>query len=311
MFSKTKVRETRAGRELGLPFHLMIELWIFRVVWLSLPFTAGPVFSAALEDTSDSFRVGVTIGLWVLWAAMLIASMVPRTQTFTALRVIAPAAFVVTLWAAFDATSNAETWQLVLALVAAGIAAAMALRSVVGDEFVDGSSYGDESRFLLSAPGALVLGPIQLVWAAIVGGALAGPLLLLAHRWILGGILLVIGWAIAYFAVPILDRLSHRWLVFVPAGVVVHDKTALREPQLFRKETVAVFGPAPADTTLEDLSLSSSGLALRAKLTEPSKIIPNSRDATVETADIDGWIVSPNRPGAVVAEAKERGFTIG
>ena len=289
----------------------MIELWIFRVVWLALPFTAGPVFSAALEDTSDSFRIGVTIGLWVLWAAMLIASMVPRTHTFTALRIVAPASFVATLWAALDANSDVETWQLVLALVVSGIATAMALRSVVGDEFVDGSSYGDESRYLLSAPGALLLGPIQLVWAAIVAGALAGPLLLLAHRWVLGAILLVAGWAIAFLAVPILDRLSHRWLVFVPAGVVVHDKTALREPQLFRKETVALFGPAPANTTLEDLSLASSGLALRAELTAPSKIIPNSRDTTVETTDIEGWIVSPNRPGAVVAEAKERGFTIG
>ena len=289
----------------------MIELWIFRVVWLVLPFTAGPAFSAALADSSDSFRVGVTIGLWVLWAAMLVASMVPRTQTFTALRVVAPAAFVATVWATIGGDGDLEPWQLVLALVSAGAAAAMALRPSVGDAFVDGSSYGDESRFLLSTPGALLLGPIQLVWAVIVAGTLAGPMLLLSSRWILGGILLVVGWALAYFAVPVLDRLSNRWLVFVPAGVVVHDKTALREPQLFRKESVATFGPAPADTELEDLSLASTGLALRAELTGPSKIVRNSRDTDAETTDILGWVVSPNRPGAVVAEAKERGFAIG
>lgn len=289
----------------------MIEVWIFRVLWLILPFTAGPVFSAAVDDASDGFRVGVTVGLWVLWAAMLIASMVPRTQTFTALRIIAPAAFVATVWASVDSRADAEPWQLVLGLVVAGAAAAFALRSTVGDVFVDGSSYGDESRFLLGTPGALLLGPIQLVWAVIVAGAVAGPLLLLAQQWILGGILLVIGWALAFFAIPILDRLSHRWLVFVPAGVVVHDKTALREPQLFRKETIAAFGPAPSDTELEDLSLASSGLALRVELTGSSKIMRNERSEEVTTTDVDGWVVSPNRPGAVVAEAKERGFTIG
>ncbi len=289
----------------------MIDVWIFRALWLVLPFTAGPIFSAALEDSSETFRIGVTIGLWVLWAAMLIASMVPRTQTFTALRIVAPAAFVATVWAAIDARSDAEPWQLILGLLIAGIAAAMGLRSTVGDAFVDGSSYGDEARFLLGTPGALLLGPIQLVWAVIVVGSLGGPLLLLAQRWILGGILLVVGWALAFFAVPILDRLSNRWLVFVPAGVVVHDKTALQEPQLFRKETIAAFGPAPSDTELEDLSLASSGLALRAELTGESKIMLNERGDNLTTTDVTGWIVSPNRPGAVVAEAKERGFTIG
>jgi len=290
----------------------MFDLWYFRVLWLVLPFTAGPIFSEALSDTSDGFRIGVTIGLWVLWAAMLIASMVPRTQTLTALRVIAPAAFVATIWATVDAGDDVDpTFLIVLAIITSGTAAAAALRPVVGDAFVDGSSYGDEARFLLSTPGALLFGPIQLVWAVITAGALAGPLLLLAQRWILGGILLVVGWALAYFAVPIFDRLANRWLVFVPAGVVVHDKTALREPQLFRKESIAKIGPAPADTEMEDLSLGSSGLALRATLTESSKILRNERASNVEPTEINGWIVSPGRPGAVVAEAKERGFTIG
>ena len=289
----------------------MIDLWLFRVLWLILPFTAGPLFSSALDGTSDSFRVGVTIGLWVTWAAMLVASMVPRTQTLTALRVIVPAAFLASIWAAVAAADDVAAWQVILAVVSAGASATAALRPAVADAFVDGSSYGDEARFLLSTPGALLLGPIQVVWAIIVVGAVAGPLLLLAQRWILGGILRVLGWSLAFVAVPVLNRLSNRWLVFVPAGVVVHDKTALREPQLFRKESVASFGPAPADTELEDLSLASTGLALRAELTGTSKIVRNSRETTVEPTDIDGWVVSPNRPGAVVAEAKERGFEIG
>ena len=188
-----------------VPFHVMIEVWIFRALWLILPFTAGATLGTAVEDTSNAFRIGVTAGLWVLWAAMLIASMVPRTQTFTALRIIAPAAFVATVWAAIDVRADTQVWVIIVGLVTSGAAAALALRSTVGDVFVDGSSYGDESRYLLSTPGALVLGPIQLVWALIVSGAVAGPLLLLAQRWALGGVLVVAGWAVVFFAIPILD----------------------------------------------------------------------------------------------------------
>ena len=293
-------------------------LWIARGLWLILPFTAGPLFGDALDASDRPYQLAVSIGLWVVWAALLVVLMIPRTQTLTAVRVVAPAGFVVAIWAAL--TADASGVVTIVALLSTGAAAIVALSSPVGDAMVDGASYGDESRFLLRTPGALLVGPIQLVWAAIAVGLAIGPVLLAAQQWIIGVIALIAGWVIAYFAIPILHRLSERWLVFVPAGLVVHDKTALREPQLFRKESIAAFGPAPADSELEDLSLNGLGLALRATLKEASKIVPNqprAQDQTEDDAssvaitDIDGFIVSPNRPGAVVDEAKGRGITIG
>ena len=289
-----------------------IELWVFRALWLILPFTAFPLLTRALDQGGDALRLGGTIGIWVIWAAMLIASMVPRTETLTALRVIAPAALAAVIAAVISLLDDGTVdVVLVLGIVSAGAAALLAFHPAVSDAFADGSSYGDERRFLLSTPGAILAGPIQLVWAAIALGATVGPVLLLAERWILGGIFTVIGLPLAYFAVPVLHRLSNRWLVFVPAGMVVHDKTALREPQLFRKTGITALGPAPTDTTYEDLTLNALGLALRAELIEPSKIVLNNRGQDVELTDIGGFLVSPNRPGKVIAEAKERGFVIG
>lgn len=288
------------------------ELWIFRVLWLILPFTAGPLFSRALEDADEVFRLGATIGLWVIWAALLIASMVPRTETLTAVRVVAPSSLIAVGLSIISLLDlDTVDFSLTLAIVSAGAASLFAFRPAVSDAFVDGSSYGDERRFLLKTPGAIMAGPIQLVWLTIAVGAIAGPVLLLAERWILGGIALAVGWPLAYKAVPILHRLSNRWLVFVPAGMVIHDKTALREPQLFRRESITALGPAPLDTTYEDLTLNSPGLALRAELIEPSKIIRNQRGEEVDLIDIGGFLVSPNRPGKVTAAAKERGFQIG
>jgi len=288
-------------------------LWLARALWLILPFTAGPVFADALLTTDRPFQLSLSLGLWGVWALMLVAFMVPRTQTLTLVRIVAPAAVVFTAWAAV-ATENGSFALAALALLTTGFAAITALSAPVGDALVDGSSYGDESRFLLRTPGALLMGPIQLVWIVLVVGAAAGPILLAAELWIAGAIALVAGWATVYVALPILHRLSDRWLVFVPAGLVVHDKTALREPQLFRKESIDVLGPAPADTELEDLSLNGLGLALRAKLKEPSKIVPNQRvedDSKVTITDITGFIVSPNRPGAVLDEASSRSVPIG
>lgn len=288
-------------------------LWAARALWLILPFTAGPLFAAALDDTDRPFQLATSIGLWAIWGVVLVALMVPRTQTLTLVRIVAPSGFVAAVWAAL-AAQDASTVTASVGLATTGLAALVALSAPVGDALVDGSSYGDESRFLLRTPGALLMGPIQLVWLAIAAGAVAGPVLLAAEQWIIGVIALVAGWALAYYAVPILHRLSERWLVFVPAGLVVHDKTALREPQLFRKETIDLFGPASVDSELEDLSLKGLGLALRAQLKEASKIIPNQRPVEgekVTVTDISGFIVSPNRPSAVMSEASSRSIAIG
>ena len=287
-----------------------VELWIFRVLWLVMPFITGPLFEAALEDTSRSFELGVGILLWVAWGALLVAAMIPRTETLTALRIVPFAAVFATIWAAIDAGSDVSTTAATAALLASALAAALSIRSPISDAFVDGSSYGDERRFMLGTPGPLLLGPLAIVWAVIVTGAVAGPLLLLAQRWVLGVIALVAGWALVWFALPMLHRLSNRWLVFVPAGLVVHDKTALREPQLFRVEDIEAFGPAPADCEEQDLSLDALGLALRVILKEQSKIIRNGRNRSIDLTAITGFIVSPNRPGAVIEEARKRSYPI-
>ena len=176
---------------------------------------------------------------------------------------------------------------------------------------VDGSSYGDESRFLLSTPGAILLGPVFLLWALSAGGLLVGLVSLVHEQWLAGVLGSVVGVTATAVAIPIFDRLSNRWIVFVPAGVVLHDKTALREPQLFDHLTISEFGPAPKDSPAHDLTLGALGLALRVQLTEPSNIVKNDRSETLELTEIEGFTFSPNRPGAVVAEAKKRSIRLG
>lgn len=286
-----------------------LELWLFRGLWLILPFTVGSIIGDALVDSSDVARNIIIAAAWIIWAVNMVAIMVPRTQTLTLIRIVVPMVIPAAIWAALE--SPDIELATIVALVAAVAVTVFALRSTVGDLLVDGSSYGDESRFLLSTPGPILLGPVFILWALMAAGLLIGPVALAHGRWPIGVIAAVIGIGTAIVAVPIFDRLSNRWIVFVPAGVVLHDKTVLREPQLFDHLTISEFGPAPVSGPDHDLTLGALGLALRVRLTEPSSIVENARTDTLELTQITGFIFSPNRPGAVVAEAKRRHIRLG
>src|ERR671910_1895798 len=152
--------------------------WPARLTWLLLPLVSGPALGDALNGTSRPVQVVASVGLWVGWAAVLVATLVPTTVSLTALRVVAPAAVVVA-GAALVAggTSTADTVGLPRGL-AAGLAA---FWPGTGEVFVDGSSYGDERRMPLRVPGPPLAGPLAVGWGVAVVGVAAGAVLLAAR----------------------------------------------------------------------------------------------------------------------------------
>ena len=71
-----------------------IALWSLRGLWVALPFAAGPAFSDALDGASTPVRTVASVGLWLAWAVVVVAALVPRPVGLTALRVVAPASLV-------------------------------------------------------------------------------------------------------------------------------------------------------------------------------------------------------------------------
>lgn len=288
-----------------------VAVWVFRAAWVTLPLTAGPLFADALDPTDEGFRTAVSIGLWVGWALALLAALVPNVLTLTALRVLAPAAVPAAAWAAV--TGEGSTTSAVVGVVAASVAAVVSLAPGVGDRFVDGSSYGDERRLALRAPALLAAGPVPAAWAVTVAGATAGPLLLAAGQWVVGGVLTAVGLPVAALAVRALHRLSRRWLVFVPAGVVVHDHLALREPVLFAAGSLHAIGLAPADTTATDLTLAAPGTPLRLALTATQTVVlgPGFAKRAGEELAVHQLLVAPSLPGRALGVAAARGLPVG
>ncbi len=281
--------------------------WMLRATWALVAVAAGPAFAEALDGRSAPVQRTVSAGLWAVWALTLVAALVPRPATLTVVRVVVPAGLAAAIVAAAVGAASP------LALGATGLAAVLALTPAVGHVAVNGASYGDERRHLLRPPGPVLAGPIVLAWATLVAGVAAGPLLLAARQWIAGAIALAVGLPVAAAMAQALHRLSRRWLVFVPAGVVLHDGFAVLDPVLFRRNRIARLGPAPADTDALDLTQGAPGLALELDLTEPVEavLVRPGRRREGETAALTRFLFTPTRPRWVLADARPRRIPTG
>lgn len=287
-------------------------VWALRVCWLLLPFTTGDAVGLAVEGRSTAVAVAVGVIAWLGWATVLIASIVAHPVSLTVLRILAPVAplatvAALTVWAPTDPPTS-STILGAIGLAASLVAAAAALSGVVADEYVDAASYGPERRFALRVPIAFVLGPVPVFWIALVGGCLVGPVLLAAGAWIPGALLTLIGAAVAVPAAKAFHGLSRRWLVFVPAGVTLIDHLGLVDPVLFPARQVAAFGPATEGTTATDLTQNALGLVLEIAFDTPVEVMARTSKAEGETQLLRAVLISPVRPGAVVAEADRRGL---
>jgi hypothetical protein len=142
----------------------------------------------------------------------------------------------------------ATTGALVSTLVAAGLAADPAFAEAAAN----GTAYANEDRYPLRVPPGLYLGPLPLARAAIVGGFVAGPLLLAAGHVAWGSLALAVGVPLGILAARALHRLSSRWLVLVPAGIVVVDRMTLSDNVLFPREHVRNIRGVRADVSADD-----------------------------------------------------------
>lgn len=276
--------------------------WLVRGLWAGLPFTTGPALAAALDSASPPVQLVASTLLWLGWAAGMVATFAPHPLALTALRVVAPAVVVTAVMAALADHVSA------LGVAWAAVTCAWAFAPAIGAACVNGPAYPNERRFLLRPPGPLLAGPLPTAWVLSVAGISAGPLLLAARQWVLGGILLLVGWPLAGLLLKSIHNLSRRWAVFVPAGVVLHDPVVLFDPTLFRRQDITAFRAATAaDTGSYDLSQRAPGLGILLELAEMTTITllkPGRREGAAIHAT--GLRFTPTRPGAVIEEARRR-----
>jgi hypothetical protein len=274
---------------------------VLRAWWAALPFTAGPALADALHPASGPVRTLASVVLWAGWAVGLAATLVPHPIGLTALRVLAPAAVVAAVAAAVGDHPS------VLSVASTAVAAALAFAPDTGAYCVNGPAYPNERRFPLRAPAPLLVGPVVVAWALALAAVGVGPLLLAARQWLWGAIALVAGVPVGWVLLRSLHQLSKRWVVFVPAGLVLVDPLGLTDSLLLRRQQVRSLLPAPVDSPALDLTQRAPGLALEAVLTEEidvSLVRPGRRQGDARKAA--RVLFTPTLPGAVLEEAYAR-----
>jgi hypothetical protein len=282
--------------------------WVTRFLWLVLPLTLGELLGDAAADRATAVGVVTAVAAWAVWAAGLLASLVALPITLTVLRVLAPLPVVAGALAALAVTPSPAGW---FGLGAAAVLSATAMSAEVGDWFVNGASYGDERRMPLRVPTALLLGPIEGVWLLTTLPVLGGLVLLADGTVVVGALLTVAGVATAVTGFRTLDRLSRRWIVFVPAGVTLVDDLALAEPILFPRARIVRLGPALVGTDALDLTVGAGGLIIEVDLDGPLALLPAVRRGGVaEAVEVTSVLMAPGRPGEMLAHAEGRKIAV-
>lgn len=279
--------------------------WGPRVVWLGIGIVGSWSIGEAVDGRSSAVRAVVTVAGWLAWGIGVVALVVPSTFGLTVIRMVNAVAGGAAIVSWIGGASQASGATFAAGTLIGGLFIGGA---EFGQRCAQASAYGDEHRFLLRPPAAF-LPPVVvagLIWTAAV---IAAPLLLASRQWLPGGVVAVLGSALTWLLLPRFHTLSRRWIVLVPAGVVVHDQVVLAETLMVPRAQVAGIELAPADTEAADFTGPATGhaveITMRSMVT--ALLAPTKESPRGKALHVQSFIVSPSRPGAVL-QAARNGF---
>jgi hypothetical protein len=261
---------------------------------------AVPLLNNALRQMSSLTGISSTVGIWLLWSIALLCTLVPSSSALTAIRLALPTIFVIVAAAA------------VAIGISSGVAAALAISLLasllifsgdIGDSFVQLAAYGDERRYLLRCPPAMLLVQVLswLVWLTLTIVAIN---LLASDALILGAIIAIAALLLAIVLPRRFHRFSRRWLVSVPAGLVIHDHVVLAETAMFMNNAVIEVGIDLAPSEAADLSGKCSGVGLLIALKDFDTVVLAATPKTPggSAIHVKSMRVCPTRPGRAITE---------
>jgi hypothetical protein len=103
-----------------------------------------------------------------------------------------------------------------------------------------------------------------------------------------------------------------RWLVLVPAGLVVHDPVVMGETLMVPKGNVAMVRLALADTQAADLTGPAAGVALDIAVHEMVLAVfaANRTQPKGKAIHVQSFLVAPTRPGRALHALTSAGIPV-
>jgi hypothetical protein len=284
-------------------------LWVLRVAWVSVATAVGLALGTALQQASSTARIVSSVAWWAAVGMVVVALVVPGPLSLTVARVLVPASIPVAVIAWMAGAGAARG---IGGTALAAVATVVVLSAECAEALAQGSAYGHERRFPLRTPAAIL--PIAivtwLVWCAVL---LAALVLVCQQRWVVGGALGALAVALTWLTLTRQHRLSNRWLVLLPAAVVVHDPLLLGETLMVPRANVTGAALATTDTQAADLSGPAAGVAVEVATRDAVTVVfPSSAEHPLGRAiHARAFLVCPSRPGRALQAMAEANLPVG
>lgn len=277
-----------------------------------------PLLDSALTDMRSATRFVSVLALWAVWAGALLCVLVPASSSLTALRLLVPIHTATTWLIVVTHSDGGPGWSSILAVALSSVATIAAMSGEVGRHWVQLSAYGDERRFLLSCPPTMIAAQV-FAWMVWFGLALTAVTTLTkadptATQSIIGFVAGAMSLAGAILLPRRFHRFSRRWLVWVPAGLVVHDQVLLAETAMMSKRSLAAVDvwhpgdePAPLDLIGGTPGIPKrTGLVVSLHEAETVILAPTKEHPGGRALHVRSFAVRPTRLRPALAELSTR-----
>ena len=245
------------------------------------------------DSHSSSVSTVLLVWGWTLFLAVAVAVLVPSPISLTVTKCVTPLMTI----GAFMAASPAGVFGSLVALI-------ISWSALFGDVMVQGSAYGEETRFTLRTP-VPYWAPSVLAWALLSGGLIGGTLMVAAENYVVGAPALLVGLLLTITVPRRLHRLSRRWLVIVPAGIVVHDHLVLAETQMSMRSKILSITKVNESGETADFTGGILGPRIAVHLKEADKVVLSKITAktlgTIDALHVKAFSFAPRRLDVALA----------
>ncbi|MSO59193.1 MAG: hypothetical protein EXQ63_02585 [Ilumatobacteraceae bacterium] len=245
-------------------------LWVLRGLWLLVAIAAP--WDLLAWHSSPVNVVLQTVG-WSIWAIGAVSVFAVLPAGLTAIRLVTPIIFAGSLVALPHALAHDKSLLLsFVAILSTTLCEIALLLPSISTAMVQGGAYGNENRIALRTP-VPYIAPAFVAWAITAASSIGAPLLLASKQWILGGGVCAIALGLLYVVPSRMHRLSRRWLVIVPSGIVIHDHLVLAETMMLKSSNILYVTLSDAPSGEADLTGGVFGSRLVINLHESEKVV--------------------------------------
>ena len=239
--------------------------------------------------------------VWSVWLLVAIALWIPHPLSLATVRFLAPLATVHAGWLVASDDDIQQRIGSVAGFLVMLAASCLMFAASFGAHHAQAAAYGHERRHLLRPPIAVLL-PLLLLWLLVaVGAGLAA--FSKSLRVSLPTLLLLV--PLVVFAIQRATILTRRWLVFVPAGIAVHDPLMLRDTFMVRSHEVRAIRVASTASTAFDATGTTWGVIVELELDKAHDMSLSQFGArvagTLDRLHVSAILVAPSRPSVALA----------